>query len=73
MYSKYCLVSLSILEGVSEDLDFTRYPDKAYQLEWIKNYLGFQAEQSGRTQADVTDRDIEEFYVKCNKFALVYL
>ena len=55
----------------TDDLDFSRYPDKEYQLEWIRYYLGCKAEQNGGSEIDVTDRDVEDFYVKTNKFALV--
>lgn len=55
--------------GVDE-VDFSRYPDRAYQLEWIRYYLECQAEQNGRSPADITERDVEDCYVKTNKFAL---
>lgn len=51
-------------------MDFSRYPDKAYQLNWIRHYLECQAQLNGHTPESVTDRDIEECYVKTNKFAL---
>ena len=53
------------------DFDYTKYPDKEYQLEWIKNYLCYKAELNGGSQADVSENDVEEFYVICSKFALV--
>ena len=52
-------------------MDFSRYPDKAYQLNWIRYYLECQAELNGHPPESVTDRDIEKCYVKTNKFALV--
>ena len=52
-------------------LEFSKYPDKAYQVEWIKHYLGYQAELKGKSKADVTDREIEECYANIKKFALV--
>ena len=52
-------------------MDFSRYPDKTYQLDWIRYYLERQAELNGRPSTSVTDRDVEECYVKTNKFALV--
>ena len=63
-----CIVILLI--GVDE-VDFSRYPDKEYQLDWIRYYLQCKTEQNGGSPADITDRDIEECYVKVNKFALV--
>lgn len=53
------------------DIDFTRYPDKPYQLDWIRYYLQCKAKQSKCCAQDVTDRDVEDCYVKINKFALV--
>lgn len=55
----------------SEDIDFTRYPDRPYQLDWLRYYLRCKAELNGGSSDDVTDRDVEECYVKTNKFALV--
>ena len=57
--------------GVLEDLDLSRYPDKAYQLKWIKNYLCYKAELNDSDPEKVTDTDIEEFYLTCRRFALV--
>lgn len=54
-------------------MDFSRYPDKAYQLNWIRHYLACQAQLKGNATESVTDRDIEDCYVKINKFALVSL
>ena len=51
--------------------DQKRYPDRPYQLDWIRHYLGCKAEQNGGSPDDVTERDVEKFYVKVNKFALV--
>ena len=51
--------------------DLTRYPDKPYQIDWIRYYLECKAEENGGSPTDVTERDVEEFYVKVNKFALV--
>ena len=66
------LIYVSRFAGI-DDVDFTRYPDKAYQLDWIRHYLECRAEQNCRSATDVTDRDVEDFYVKANKFALVSL
>ena len=54
-------------------MDFTRYPDKPYQLTWLRYYLQCQAEQKGGSAYDVTDKDVEECYVKTSKFSLVYV
>lgn len=53
-----------------DDLDFTRYPDKEYQFDWLRNHLQQYAVKRGESPDTVTDRDVEECYVKTNKFAL---
>ena len=55
----------------TEEIDLKRYPDKSYQIDWIRYYLQCKAELNGGSADDVTERDIEDFYVKTNKFALV--
>ena len=52
-------------------MDFTRYPDKSYQLNWLRYYLQCKAEQKGASANDVSDNDVEEYYVKTYKFSLV--
>ena len=59
-----------LIAGIDE-IDVRRYPDKAYQVEWIRYYLECKAEQNGQTKTDIKDRDVEDFYVKVNKFTLV--
>lgn len=54
-----------------DDLDFNRYPDKAYQLIWLRYYLEQKAVDAGVGPETVTDRDVEACYVMTNKFALV--
>ena len=51
--------------------DFSRYPDKAYQLAWLRYFLEFHALQHEQQESDVTDGDVERLYVQVNKFALV--
>ena len=53
------------------DFDYTKFPDKEYQLEWIRNYLCYKAELNGGSQADVSENDVKQFYVICSKFVLV--
>ncbi|XP_048401606.1 ethanolamine kinase 1-like isoform X2 [Stegostoma tigrinum] len=54
--------------GVSE-LDFSMYPPKELQLEWLKSYLEVFKECSGREPL-VTDLEVLRLYVQVNKFAL---
>jgi len=52
-------------------VDFNFYPDREYQLAWLRSFLEFSFGESGRPVSDVTDVDIERLYVQVNKFSLV--
>lgn len=51
-------------------VDYSHYPDHAFQLEWLRSYLEAYKEHKGQDKA-VTDREVEVLYVQVNKFALV--
>ena len=61
---------MHLCPGVQE-VDYSQYPDKPYQLKWLRRFLHYQLEQDGRTPTDVTDTDVERLYVQVNKYALV--
>jgi len=61
---------MCLITGV-DDLDFTRYPDKAYQSVWLRYYLEQKAIDEGLSPNTVTDTDVEACYVKTNKCAIV--
>jgi len=52
-------------------VDFSHYPDREYQLAWLRTFLELEAEEKGRLASDVTDVDVERLYVQVNKFSLV--
>lgn len=52
-----------------DDVDFSRYPDKQYQLEWLRSYLEEWNTHNGLTCA-VTDEEVQKLYVQVNKCAL---
>ncbi|KAK2161565.1 hypothetical protein NP493_1576g00005 [Ridgeia piscesae] len=54
-----------------EDIDCNLYPDREYQLQWLRTYLEFKAVQQRSDSSKVTDRDVEVLYVQVNKFVLV--
>lgn len=54
----------SPLKGIDE-IDYTRYPDKEFQWNWLREYL----EEFSGSKA-VTDHEIEKLYITVNKFAL---
>jgi len=58
------------MSGFGEQ-DFSQYPDREYQLGWLRNFLEFYYEETGRSASSVTDVDVERLYVQVNKFALV--
>ncbi|GCB67466.1 hypothetical protein scyTo_0005137 [Scyliorhinus torazame] len=54
--------------GVSE-LDFSMYPPKEIQVEWLTSYLRAYKECTG-CEPVVTDLEVLKLYVQVNKFAL---
>ena len=64
------LLVLSVLAGIDE-VDYDLYPDKAYQLTWLRRYLEFESTAKGRSPSEVTELDVERFYVQVNKCACV--
>lgn len=55
--------------GLNE-VDYSHYPDRAFQLEWFRSYL--QAYKEYKDQKDaVSDKEVEILYIQVNKFALV--
>ena len=67
------LIIFSICLGIDE-VDFTLYPDKKFQVEWLQVYLtawhlynyGQEQEQNEELEAEV-----ERLYKQVNKFSLV--
>lgn len=51
-------------------MDYSHYPDRAFQLQWLRSYLEAYKEHKGQA-GDVTDREVEIIYVQVNRFALV--
>ena len=54
-----------------ENVDYSLYPDREYQMKWLRMYLELKAVHRGSASSTVTDRDVEVLYVQLNKFALV--
>lgn len=50
--------------GSNNKIDYTKYPSRDYQLNWIRAYLEEYKE------TEVTKEDVEELYKQVNKFAL---
>ena len=55
--------------GLNE-VDYSHYPDRAFQLQWLRSYLEAYKEHKGSAAA-VTDGEVETLYVQVNQFALV--
>jgi hypothetical protein len=53
------------------DIDFSRYPSRDYQLNWLRMYLESSFKLRGLQPSDVTDVDVERLYVQVQKFVLV--
>jgi len=56
-----------------DEVDFSLYPDRDYQLGWLRTFLELSFTEDGRSASDVTDVDVERLYVQVNKFSLVRL
>ncbi|XP_034018837.1 ethanolamine kinase 1 [Thalassophryne amazonica] len=54
--------------GLNE-VDYSHYPERAFQLQWLRSYLEAYKELKGQHSA-VTDREVEVLYVQVNRFAL---
>ncbi|KAM9327771.1 ethanolamine kinase 1 [Pholidichthys leucotaenia] len=50
-------------------VDYSRYPERPFQLQWLRSYLEAYKEHKGQG-TDVTGREVETLYVQVNKFAL---
>jgi len=64
------VVCKNILLGM-EDVDYSRFPDRAYQMEWLRTYLECYRERLGQKPGGVTPLELETLYVQVNKFVLV--
>jgi ethanolamine kinase len=53
--------------GASSDIDYSKYPPREFQLEWIRVYL--EAFHSDSADA-ITDESVLALYTQVNKFAL---
>lgn len=51
-------------------MDYSHYPERAFQLQWLRSYLEAYKEHKGQC-SEVTDREVEILFVQVNRFALV--
>lgn len=58
-----------MIAGLNE-VDYSHYPDRAFQMQWLRSYLEAYKEHKGQA-GEVTDREVEIIYVQVNRFALV--
>lgn len=49
----------------SNGIDYSKYPSRDYQIEWIRAYL-----EAFNNQTEVDEDDVEALYKQVNKFAL---
>lgn len=50
------------------DIDYSRYPDRAFQINWLRVYLTNYHKYDGKT---IDDEYINQVYADVNKFALI--
>lgn len=60
------LVDFDYSPGMT-DIDYTYYPSKEYQLNWLREYLTHYYKDGGKS---IGDADVERLYAHVNKFAL---
>lgn len=64
------MVDCNALSGM-EDVDYSRFPDREYQLDWLRTYLECYHERLGQQSRGVTPLELETLFVQVNKFVLV--
>ena len=57
--------------GTVDDIDYSLYPSRDEQLPWLRAYLQEKAVLAGRSADDVSESDVDKYYVWANNFALV--
>lgn len=70
MFLKSLVFLFSIL-GVS-DVDYSLYPDRQLQGQWLRSYLEAYKEYKG-FGTEVTEKEVEILFIQVNQFALVSL
>ncbi|XP_069763817.1 ethanolamine kinase 1 [Narcine bancroftii] len=53
----------------TNEVDYSLYPDKGMQLEWLKSYLEAFKEYKGLDD-EITEKEVEALYIQVNLFAL---
>lgn len=54
-----------------ETVDYTLYPDEAYQKQWLRIYLGrFKRNKGGSGDVEISESEIELLYQNVQKFTL---
>lgn len=65
------LVYFFSISGVS-DVDYSLYPDRQLQGQWLRSYLEAYKEFKG-FGTEVTEKEVEVLFIQVNQFALVSL
>lgn len=52
-------------------VDYSKLPDRSYQLRWLRSYLENYLDFQGRGANKVSNEDVEKLYDQVNKFILV--
>ena len=62
-----CILLYSFLPGV-DTVDYNLYPSVEFQYKWLRNYL---SHFSDKNEAQIEEKEVEQYYIWTNKFALV--
>lgn len=65
------IVYFFCISGVS-DVDYSLYPDRQLQGQWLRSYLEAYKEYKGYG-TEVTEKEVEILFIQVNQFALVSL
>lgn len=52
-------------------VNYDLYPSPEEQLPWLRYYLECKAKAEGKSNREITDRDVERLYVQANSCACV--
>lgn len=54
-----------------DNIDYSRFPDKEYQMDWLRIYLECYNERRGCARKEPAQHDLDVLYIQVNKFVLV--
>lgn len=56
--------------GGVQEVDYSRYPNKEFQMNWLRIYLEEIEQKKWKSEPVITDERLEKWYVEVNQFSL---